>query len=85
LSTAPEEMRIGGFNGNCFRCGEYGHWAESESCPWLKRAATQAEHYARLDAFRERYWAFEITPFQKRAFITAENEMWHSVPARSST
>lgn len=85
MSTAPDEKRIGGFNGTCFRCGEYGHWAESESCPWLKKAATQAGHEARIARYVERWINHEITPFQKRAFITAENQMWHSVPARSSS
>ena len=60
----------------CFRCGGHGHWAENETCPWLRKAATPKEHLARIDALVQRFLEWEITPHQKQEFIRHENELW---------
>jgi hypothetical protein len=75
LSTAPE-MWMNEFRGTCFRCGQFGHWAESENCPWLRKAASPKEHLARIDALRMRFLEREITPHQKRDYIRHENQLW---------
>ena len=62
--------------GNCFRCGGYGHWADSDHCPWLAKAGTRKEHERRLDSFKMRFLEWGITPHQKREFIRKENELW---------
>jgi len=77
------KSKMGIENIKCFRCEKLGHIAAE--CAELFPAATAAEHQARIARYVERWINHEITEYQKRAFITAENEMWHSVPARSST
>lgn len=76
-------MRFGGFNGDCFRCGGLGHWADSTACPWLQKAKTKAEHESRIDSLRDRYTEFHITEWQKREYIRHENRLWYDgkVPA----
>lgn len=76
MSTANDETRIGGFPGNCFRCGEYGHTADSTACEWLQPAANRAQHEARIDSLIERWQQFAITRSQKREYIAAEIEQW---------
>ena len=76
LSTAIDETRFGGFHGDCFRCGEYGHWSESADCPWTVKATTAGEHESRIDSLIERWQQFVITRSQKRKYIAAENELW---------
>jgi len=60
--------------GTCHRCGKPGHWQDDPACPWLQPAATRAEHEARIETWKQRWWNFEITPWQKQQFIKAENE-----------
>lgn len=82
MSTGAEEMRSGWYSGtSCFRCGNPGHWADSESCPWLRKAATPKEHEARIGEFVRRFHEQEITPYQKREFIRRENELWKAKAA----
>lgn len=61
--------------GNCFRCGEPGHWANN--CPLLLPAASEAEHNGRLVKFIDRWVAGQMTTEQKRVAISTENQMWH--------
>ena len=75
MSTGTES-EVYGFRGDCFRCGQSGHWADSTECPWLRKAATPKEHQARLDSFKMRFLEWEITPHQKREFIRQENQLW---------
>lgn len=65
------------FHGDCFRCGGLGHWADSDNCPWLKKAATKTEHQARIDSLRDRFTEFVITPWQRREYIKHENKLWY--------
>ena len=81
MSTIDEQA-ITNLPGNCRRCGGWGHWADSPSCPWLLKAATGKDHLARIDSLKERWWNFEITEWQKRQFIRDENELQHPAPAR---
>lgn len=64
------------FAGSCFRCGGYGHWADSTECPWLAKAGTRKEHEARITEFVRRFHEQEISPYQKRQFIEQENAIW---------
>jgi len=61
---------------SCFRCGDIGHWAESESCPWLRKAGSRKEHLARIDSLQMRFTEQEITRNRKQEFIRHENELW---------
>lgn len=61
--------------GACFRCGIPGHWADT--CPWLAKATTKGEHEARIAKYIERWTDGDITPWQKREFISAENKLWY--------
>ena len=72
------------FDGPCFRCGNPGHWAESETCPWNTKAATKTEHRARIAAFVQRYWDKQITAWQKREMIRHENEVDGKDPASTT-
>jgi hypothetical protein len=68
-------MLIG--DGNCFRCGEPGHWADH--CDWLTIAETRADHQARIDRIVERWINGEIrTAREKQGLIKAENELWNN-------
>jgi hypothetical protein len=73
-----------GFAGNCFRCGNGGHYADSPLCPWLIKATTKTEHEKRIDNLRDRYWEQRITEWQKRDYIKHENRLWYDghVPSR---
>jgi hypothetical protein len=62
--------------GDCFRCGEYGHWSDSETCTWLRKAATRKEHEARIDNLTMRWHDSKIATPQKREYIRRENELW---------
>ena len=62
--------------GNCFRCGEPGHWADH--CPLAIPATTKAEHEARIARLVERFWNWEITAHEKQKLIREENAMWNS-------
>lgn len=61
--------------GNCFRCGEEGHWADH--CPLNHPATTKAEHESRIAAFVERWIDGKILTHQKRQLIETENRMWN--------
>jgi len=61
--------------GPCRRCGQPGHWADDPACPWLQPAPDKAGHLARIEAWKNRYWDFGITAWQKQQFIRTENEM----------
>lgn len=64
-------------DGNCFRCGQPGHWADH--CDWLIPATSRAGHQARIDRTVERWISGEIrTTREKQALIRAENELWNS-------
>jgi hypothetical protein len=65
-------------NGNCFRCGDEGHWADH--CGWLVKAATRTEHEKRLARILQRWHDWEITGMttrEKKWLITEENKLWH--------
>lgn len=61
--------------GDCFRCGEPGHW--QDNCPLLKPAATEDEHLGRINLYIDRWAAGKMTREQKRVAISLENKMWH--------
>ncbi len=64
-------------SGNCFRCGEPGHWADH--CGWLVPPKTRAQWMARIDRIVERWISGEIrTAREKQALIRAENELWNN-------
>jgi len=77
--TAVTDTALG-----CFRCGGHGHWAESESCPWLRKAAGRSDHEKRIDSLRDRFTEFRITEWQKSEYIKHENKLWYDgkVPSR---
>lgn len=60
-------------DGDCFICGEEGHWVEH--CPLKIPAASRAEHEGRIALFVERWIDGKITAHQKRRLIEAENEL----------
>ncbi len=62
-------------SGNCFRCGQPGHWVQN--CE-LKPAATRAEHEERIRKFGDRYAEKELTQEEKRRLIKQENELWNN-------
>ena len=68
------ETRIG-FSGDCFRCGEYGHWHGSPECGWTVKAASDEEHERRIDSLIERWQQHLISLSLKRLYITAEIEL----------
>ena len=61
--------------GNCFRCGEPGHWAAS--CPLAIPATTRTEHETRIARIVERWIAGEMLTHEKRRLIEEENAMWN--------
>lgn len=64
-------------SGNCFRCGEPGHWADH--CPLNYPATSRAEHLARIDRIVERWHDWRqtgMTTRQKARLIEEENRMW---------
>jgi hypothetical protein len=84
MTAETVDNRFGGFHGTCFRCGNSGHWAESDTCPWLTKAATRKEHENRIAHFVSRYWNHDITDWQKREYINHENKLFYDgqIPSR---
>lgn len=62
--------------GACRRCGDLDHWADD--CPHNQPAATRAEHLARIAGYVRRMHDWQVTPAEKRAMITAENQQWQA-------
>jgi hypothetical protein len=65
-------------SGNCFRCGEPGHWADR--CPLAIPATTREEHEARIARILQRWHDWETTGMttrDKQRLIREENEMWN--------
>lgn len=65
-------------DGNCFKCGEPGHWIDH--CGWLTVAATRAEHENRLARILQRWHDWETTGMttrEKQRLIREENELWN--------
>lgn len=66
-------------DGDCFRCGEPGHWADH--CPLNYPATSRAEHEARIARIVARWFDWEstgMTTSQKKRLIEQENAMWNS-------
>jgi len=63
-------------DGDCFKCGKPGHWADH--CELNNPAATRAEHEGRIHLFVERWINGKIATHQKRRLIEEENRMWNS-------
>ena len=85
MTAEPVDNRFGWLAGSsCFRCGGLNHWAESDSCPWLKKAASPKEHQARIDDLRMRFLEWKITPWQKSQYIKDENRLWYGGKVPSS-
>lgn len=61
--------------GDCFRCGEPGHWAAN--CPMLVRAAEPAEHLARIGSFVAKWIDGQMSTEEKRIAIGQENMLWY--------
>lgn len=59
----------------CYRCGDAGHWAEA--CPHNERAANRADHLDRIAGYAAKCAAGQITAFDKRRMIEAENKLWY--------
>ena len=62
--------------GDCFTCGEEGHWVQH--CPLNEPPATRKEHERRISLFVERWINGKIATSQKRQLIETENRMWNS-------
>ena len=62
-------------DGNCFRCGQPGHWAQH--CPLGLPAASKAEHERRIRLFVDRWIDGEIAAYEKQNLIRQENELWN--------
>ena len=65
-------------NGDCFKCGEPGHWVDH--CPWLIPAKNRADHEERLAKILQRWHDWEITGMttrEKTRLYKEENALWH--------
>jgi hypothetical protein len=67
---------------DCWKCGEPGHLAYT--CTLQLRAASHAEHMARIAVIVERWIAGKISTETKRIRISEENVQWYGpdVPRR---
>ena len=90
MSTGSQKSEFDSANpfqpgsGTCRRCEQPGHWQDDPACPWLQRAVSKAAHLARIARYVERWIDGGITEWQKREFITQENQVWNREEKRTA-